>query len=551
MIYDTTNKQSNSTMNANANANNQMAQYSSDFDDQHWNHTISRKPYTREFMGQNYNCIDEYPYRTPPCLPQKLYIPVVRDNVKQHLAFLISYQLMIGQVVDVEFRVNAHGITNAIVTMGPWTYTATSHRLFEHLRSLGEYRISYGEMCEYFVIRAYVEKKQPEQMAQIVHSNNKQEPINHSTTHATRMRVYDTLVLTAINDYVCQHRTVVGFVYPSNCCVSLPLSVYIPTILSDLNSEAAFKYFIEDICRLGSVRRVDFIEKVNGQYAAFLHMHEWYINAITDACGLIFEQSEEVRIHYGFKSDCQNMATRSNPYVILKKMTCEPVPDSTGIMNNAQLEQIVKEKDSEILDLVERYEAAANKQQVDFENETKRLATFYQQKAVEEFGVAETEYVGCLLPEEKHRIEIASLEAKHARVVADLMFMADKLEEMVNVQSTTIETLDDEIINHKYSIALKDAKIREDIEVTSQTKKYITSLEKLVCSSDAKMESIESQAYADDREISSLETQLASSIEQISFLTRQNTSTTLQLEEMTRRHSNWVSHEKDCERYRR
>ena len=337
--------------------------------------TGSRKQYSRlpavmTFMDRVYFGVNFWPEYPAPPLPNKIYIPFVHSSIKDCIGFIVQEQIMLGTVTNIEFIERPLiGSPSAILTMGKWTANDTSIACYNGFKADGEYRVNYGTSTHYFTLQPYKPYKEPLPFRPVV----------------TR---YDSFVLTSINDYVCEGQCVHGFMYPAHSQQLLPLSVYIPFIPVGIKNK--FASFIQDDCNLGIVHRVDFIEKANGKTAAFLHMKAWFVNDIVEACGLIFDQADEIKLHY------TNTRTNVTMYITFKQMICDPVPDSSSGLNVAQLEEIIREKDELIATL---------KKQIEYETVDS---------------------------------DCVATQSKCERMRQEMMFMADKLVEIINQQADTL-----------------------------------------------------------------------------------------------------------------
>ena len=115
-------------------------------------------------------------------------------------------------------------------------------------------------------------------------------------------------------------------------------SVYIPAVGNMTESQ-----IVEIFWRgyLGVVRRVDFIDTANGGKGAFVHLEYWYDN---DTVTCVWDK---IQTH----GSCKHWFSDTE-YLILRKMTTEPIPDTT--MNIHQVAAVLSEQTSRIAELEAR-----------------------------------------------------------------------------------------------------------------------------------------------------------------------------------------------------
>jgi len=132
--------------------------------------------------------------------------------------------------------------------------------------------------------------------------------------------------------------------------VAFDLSVYIP-IVNSLSEQQIIEIFWSEF--IGSVKRVDFFDAANGNKSAFVHLHYWFEFKK-------FEIWDRIETYGSYR--CMY---NGNKYLILRKMMCEPIPETT--MNIHQLAALLSEHTAKIAELeakvAEQAEIIANYEQ--------------------------------------------------------------------------------------------------------------------------------------------------------------------------------------------
>jgi hypothetical protein len=115
-------------------------------------------------------------------------------------------------------------------------------------------------------------------------------------------------------------------------------SVYIPAV-GNMTEQQIVEIFWRGY--LGDVRRVDFIDTANGGKGAFVHFDRWYDNGTVTGVWYKIQT-------YG---SCKHWFNKTE-YLILRKMTTEPIPDTT--MNIHQVAALLTEHTAKIAELEAR-----------------------------------------------------------------------------------------------------------------------------------------------------------------------------------------------------
>jgi len=115
-------------------------------------------------------------------------------------------------------------------------------------------------------------------------------------------------------------------------------SVYIPAV-GNMTEKQIVAIFWRNY--LGDVRRVDFIDTANGGKGAFVHFDGWYDN------GAVTRIWDKIQTH----GSCKHWFNETE-YLILRKMTTEPIPDTT--MNIHQVAALLTEHTARVAELEAR-----------------------------------------------------------------------------------------------------------------------------------------------------------------------------------------------------
>jgi hypothetical protein len=133
--------------------------------------------------------------------------------------------------------------------------------------------------------------------------------------------------------------------------VAFDLSVYIP-IVNSLSEQQIVEIFWNEF--IGSVKRVDFFDAPNGNKSAFVHLHYWFEFKK-------FEIWDRINTYGSYRC----MYNGNTNYLILRKMTCDPIPETT--MNIHQVAALLSEHTAKIAELeakvAEQAEIIANYEQ--------------------------------------------------------------------------------------------------------------------------------------------------------------------------------------------
>jgi hypothetical protein len=117
--------------------------------------------------------------------------------------------------------------------------------------------------------------------------------------------------------------------------VAFDLSVYIP-IVNSLSEQQILEIFWNEF--IGSVKRVDFFDAPNGNKSAFVHLHYWFEFKK-------FEIWDRINTYGSYRC----MYNGNTNYLILRKMTCDPIPETT--MNIHQVAALLSEHTAKIAEL--------------------------------------------------------------------------------------------------------------------------------------------------------------------------------------------------------
>uniref|UniRef100_A0A6C0B1A3 Uncharacterized protein n=1 Tax=viral metagenome TaxID=1070528 RepID=A0A6C0B1A3_9ZZZZ len=128
-----------------------------------------------------------------------------------------------------------------------------------------------------------------------------------------------------------------GIFFRMNTSISISISsfndsIFIP-VVGGLTEQDIISIFWNGF--IGSVRRVDFFVSPNGKRAAFVHFTYWLNN------NLVNYMWNEIELYGSFK-----FWYCSAEYLIIRRMTCEPIPDTE--MNIHQVAAKLSEQEEQL-----------------------------------------------------------------------------------------------------------------------------------------------------------------------------------------------------------